>query len=197
MKKNLQATLLFALMMVFSISLAAQTELTGALGLTFGMNAGTVKSIMQKKGGIVESAINGNLSITNVTMGTKKPAMVICKFVNNKLYDIGVYFIPTVEAKTQELFDEISSTIVSKYGEGRSFRHFSGKYTDGDGFEMQAVKLGFADIATYWSKFLNNNAISLEIYPLKDNLYVKLTYQDDRLAAEGEKQDATKNNAEF
>jgi len=44
MKKTLKAALLFALMMAFSISLAAQTELTGALGLTFGMNAGTVKS---------------------------------------------------------------------------------------------------------------------------------------------------------
>jgi hypothetical protein len=183
-------------LIVFSASLIAQPELTGAMGITFGMNANSVKRIMVQKGGIVIPSTNGNLTITNITMGTMRPGMVICKFVSNKLFDISIYFIPTLEAKTQELYDEISGIIVSKYGEGKSFRNFKGIYSDGDGYEMQAVKLGNADIVTYWSKFINNNAIALQIYPLSDNLYVKLTYQDDKLAAEAEKQQAIQDKAE-
>jgi hypothetical protein len=188
---------LIFLLIVFSKSLIAQPELTGAMGLTFGMNAISVKNIMMQKGGIVETSKTGKLIITNITMGTEKPTMVFCDFSNNKLYDISIYFSPTFEAKTQELFDEISKIIVSKYGEGKSFRNFKGIYKDGDGYEMQAIKLGYADIVTYWNKFLNDNVIALEIFPLNNNLYIKLSYQDDKLAAELEKQQSIKDNAEF
>ena len=196
-KEPLRKSLLAVLFLTCMISSFAQTELTGAMGLTFGMNPNSVQSVMEKKGGIVKTLKNGKFIITNVIMGTKKPAMVLCDFVNNKLFDIGIYFTPSLEAKTQDLYDEISEIIVSKYGKGESIRHFKGIYTDDDGYEMQAVKLGNADIVTYWSKFLNNNAICLQIYPLTESLYVKLTYQDDRLAAEAEKQQATKDKAEF
>jgi len=187
---------LIFLLIVFSTSLIAQPELTGAMGITFGMNANSVKRIMVQKGGIVIPSTNGNLTITNITMGTMRPGIVICKFVSNKLFDISICFIPTLEAKTQELYDEISGIIVSKYGEGKSFKNFKGIYSDGDGYEMQAVKLGNADIATYWSYFLNKNIIALQICPLSENLYIKLTYQDDKLAAEAEKQQAIQDKAE-
>jgi hypothetical protein len=197
MKTIKMKSLLFTLIVTIPISLFSQKELTGALGLTFGMDNNSVKKIIAQRGGIIKTGIEGSLSITNISMGTKKPDMVICKFVNNKLFEIGIYFIPTVEAKTQELYDEISGIIASKYGEGQSFRHFSNVYTDGDGYEMQAVKLGYADIVTYWSNFLNKNAIALQIYPLSNNLYIKLIYQDDRLATEVEKQQSIKDKAEF
>jgi hypothetical protein len=197
MKTFSKKSILFALIVTYSISLFAQPELTGAMGITFGLNTNTVQSLMEKKGALVKTLKNGKLLITNVTMGTKKPDMVICEFINNKLFDISIYFSPTVEAKTQELYDEISGIIVSKYGAGESYRRFKGIYSDGDGYEMQAVKLGNADIVTYWSKFINKNAIALQIYPLNNSLCVKLTYQDDRLAAEAEKQQAVKDKAEF
>jgi hypothetical protein len=184
--------ILLVLIMASSLLLSAQSELTGAIGLTFGMNKNAVKGFIVQKGGTIENAKGGTLLITNVTMDTKRPVMVMCKFVNYRLFEISAYFIPSLEDKTQELYDEINGIVESKYGKGQSFRDFKGIYEDGDGFEMQAVKTGNASIATYWRNFINSNVICLEIYSLSDNLYVRLTYQDGNLAAKVEKQKAKK-----
>jgi hypothetical protein len=188
MKTFSEKFILFVLIMVNSFSLYAQSDLTGAMGLTFGMNKNAVKSNILKRSGTFETTKGGTLMITNITMDSKNPVMVMCKFVNLKLFEISVYFIPSLEVKTQELFDEISGIVESKYGKGQSLRTFKGIYKDGDGFEMQAVKTGNGSIATSWSGFNNNNIIYLEIYSLNDNLYVRLIYRDGKLAAKVKKQ---------
>jgi hypothetical protein len=197
MKTYSKQLILFALFLTRSLSLFAQTELTGAMGLTFGMNKNAVKSAIVQKGGKIENTKGGTLLVTNVTMESKNPVMAMCKFVSYRLFEISVYFIPSLETKTQELYNEISGIVESKYGKGELSRDFKGTYEVGDSSEMQAVKTGNASIATYWRNFSNSNVICLDIYSLNDNLYVRLTYQDGKLAAKAEAQQAIKYKTEF
>jgi hypothetical protein len=192
-------SLLFTLI-VSTITLFAQSEqpeLNGALGLTFGMNKSTVKNIITEKGGIVEISKSGNFSITKLNMGTKKPDVVITKFVNDKLFEIVVVFMVAQEAKTQDVFDDIKSIIETKYGKGNSYRTFKGIYSDGDGYEMQAVRTGNATISTYWLNFKDENAIGLEISNTDNFMLVRLDYQDGKLLDIASKQEDAKNNVEF
>jgi hypothetical protein len=175
------AAILFLPFIVF-----AQTELTGALGLTFGMNKASVKAIMIDKGGVfdVSNSDSTTLMYTGVTMGTKNPDMVVCNFINNKLYKINILFIPVSELYTQEIYDELEAIITSKYGEPESIRKFKSFYKEGDGNEMDAVKTGNATIASNWLKFNNDSKISLEIKPLNFEVFVVLSYEDGTLKKE-------------
>jgi hypothetical protein len=189
--------ILSALILANSLSLFAQAELTGAMGLTFGMNKNAVKSAIVQKGGKIENVKGGTLLVTNVAIENKNPVMAMCKFVSYRLFEISVYFIPSLETKTQELYDEIRGIIESKYGKGELSRDFKGLNEKGDSTEMQAVKAGNGSIVTYWKNFNNSNVICLDIYSLNDNLYVRLTYQDGKLAAKAEAQQAIKYKTEF
>lgn len=173
------------------------TKLTGALGLTFGINKAKVKEIIVGKGGILKETKINSISFSNVKMGTQNSDILLCKVVNDKLFEIVAIFAPSVEARAQELYDEIKNIIESKYGKGESFRSFKGIYTDGDGYEMQAIKTGNATIATYWTNFENKNGIVLEIVGTERLVFIKLSYQDGLLIEEAIKIEDSKNAVEF
>jgi hypothetical protein len=191
--------LVLIILLIVPVFIFAQVELPGALGMTFGINKVTVKTIISNKGGVPNgTGSNPNvLSFTKVKMGTKICDNVSCKFIDDKLYKIIIAFFPEVEAKTQELYDYIRSIIVDKYGETKSYRDFKGIYTDGDGYEMQAVRTGNADIVSYWTDFKNENAITLEIKAIEDFVYVSLSYEDGILIKEAIKREEAKNATEF
>jgi hypothetical protein len=156
--------------------------LQGAMGLSFGMFQDRVKEILIQKGGNFDSTISSNdaMAFSNLTLGYKKTDFVITKFVSNKLYEIDFLF-STLEAKTQELFDDIRSDVEKKYGKGECYRNFKGIYSDGDGYEMTAVKTGNAKIECYWPGFQDESTISLKI---DEHLLVILCYQDGVLVKE-------------
>jgi hypothetical protein len=198
MKSLVLKSILLSIMIISSISsLAQEVELKGAMGLTFGSNKATVKKIMASKGAILMSDKADIIAYTDFPIGTLKAYILFCKFVNDKLYEIVANFDPVLEAKTQERYDEICEIISSKYGKGDSRRLFTGTYTDGDGFEMQAIRLGNADIATFWVNFKNGSGIIVEIVSINDALRVKLTYQDGVLIDDAIKRDNLKNVSDF
>jgi hypothetical protein len=180
---------LFIVFIITQIIIFGQAELTGAIGLTFGMNQSSVKGILMKKGGTLSMEKDDYMSFIRVQMGTKTADVVICQFVNNKLFEIDADFIPKVETKSQELYDEVRKIIVDKYGESKSFRIFNGIYEDGASYEMQAIRTGNESIATYWTDFKIGNSIALEIKANGNLVYVSLIYQDGFLMGEVEKKE--------
>jgi hypothetical protein len=174
---------------IIPIIIIGQVELTGAIGLTFGMNQSSVKEILMKNGGTLLREKDDYISFIKVPIGTKTADLVICQFINSKLFEIDANFIPNVEAESQELYDEVKKIIVDKYGESRSFRIFNGIYENGASYEMQAIRTGNESIATYWSEFKIGNSIALEIKANSSLVYVSLIYQDGLLMGEVEKKE--------
>ncbi len=176
----------FIIGLVLSTTIYAQTKgvLTGPFGLKFGSTKSTVASVMNGKGEISED-LPDVVTYTGVKIGTKSSDLFNCKYVNNKLFEVNAVFIPELESKTQEMFDDLVETINNKYGTGKSIRNFTGIYDDGDGYEMQAVKLGYAKIVTYWVGFSDEESIiSVSLMSAGSNVAIRLQYQDGTLVNE-------------
>ena len=169
--------------------------LKGPIGLSFGSSKDQVREVILRKGGKLDlqNSKRDVLFFDNVTIGLRKSVFVRGDFVDNKLYQVDAYF-STLEAQTQSLFDAIKSDLEGKYGIGSCYRNFKGSYYDGDGFEMQAVKLGNATISCFWLSFKDNSAITVEI---TTNLSVRLRYQDGKLVDEKIKQQNKIKSSEY
>jgi hypothetical protein len=173
-------------------------ELKGALGLTFGCSKQQANTILTQKGGVMDKVNSKNdiIIFDKLKFGVRKPEFVSLKFVNNKLYEINIYF-STMESLTQELYNSVRSDIEKKYFEGECYRNFDGIYHDGDGYEMQAVKLGYAKINCFWTNFKNNTSERVIQLGIDVGLLVVLTYQDTKILEEKIKQNDIKNNQDY
>jgi hypothetical protein len=174
----------FILFTIIPIIISGQAELTGAIGLIFGMNQSSVKGVLMKNGGTLLREKDDYISFIKVPIGAKTADLVICQFINSKLFQIDADFIPKVEAKAHELYNEVRKILIDKYGESGSFRIFKGKYEEGASYEMQAIATGNESIATYWEEFKIGNSIALEIKANFNLVYISLIYQDGLLTNE-------------
>lgn len=196
--------LLFSALLMIVVTSFAQTELTGALGLTFGMNKDSVISVMQTKGVTPYETKDNLLSFKDVPIGTKTADRVYCYLVtdptktsNKILHTMKVVFVSDLEAHTQSLYDEIKSILETKYGKAdKSYRTFQSPYTDGDGYEMQAVRVGKASISSYWN-FKYENTVSIELNASGSLYYIAIFYQDATLYKEVKKEQENKNKNSF
>ena len=184
--------ILFTNLILLPLFVFAQTELTGALGLTFGMNKASVRKILIDKGGVFNASESNAtaLSFNSVTMGTELPDLVSCMFINDKLYTIFAVFIPPSKVNTQATFNRIEKIIESKYGEPKSTREFTLPYTDGEGEEASAVIAGKATIISSWKQFKNSSSIDLLIMAMNFDAVVVLYYTDGVLMKEVNAKDA-------
>jgi hypothetical protein len=187
------------------ISLTAHSQTSeapdGAAGVKFGMTPSEVKAILNKKGTLdrdyeIFKATVGNITYTDITVGTEKFDVCVAKFVNNKLYDIRFAILPEREGFVQGIYDNLQTIVNNKYKRGNSHRIFTGIYDDADGYEMQAVKLGKGTIQTFWD-YSPVSAINLEIVPMGNMVGVSLQYQSMELFKEVEKALKSVNVDEF
>jgi hypothetical protein len=156
----------------------SERTLNAPIGLTFGMYKEKAKAIMfNKKGKLdVKRSVVDKLIYGNVKVGGKMTDFIVLLFVDNKLFDVSIYYFD-LDARQQENYDKLKETIDNKYGFSETYRTFKSPYTDGDGYEMQAIKVGKGSITTYWS--LKNGIISLEILV---TMNICVGYQDTKLA---------------
>jgi hypothetical protein len=146
-----------------------KTLLTGAIGLTFGSDKATVKSVLSTKGNYEPSVDKPNMiGFLHVSIGTKTASFVLCKFVDNKLYSIFCSFTPEAEttSNAQEIYDDFSEILTTKYGNTtNSFRLFDYPFEDKSEDWDLAIRSSKATINSFW--FLPNketgNCIILEI----------------------------------
>jgi hypothetical protein len=152
--------------------------LTAPIGLSFGMSPAQVKVVMAKKKSIPDLKLSkkDRLIFNKVKVGPKTTNFIMMLFVDGKLFDV-MMFYDELEANLQERFDVLKETLDNKYGSGEYYRNFESPYHDGDGYEMQAIRLGKGSISSYWT--FKNATISLEI---TESLDIKLVYEDEKLA---------------
>lgn len=200
----MKTAIIFSIVVVLSSPIAySQTNEApdGAAGVKFGMSLAQVKSIWNTKGTIYQDYTVtipkiGIVFYKNLKVGTKTFDMASASFVNNKLYMIELSLFPESDVFAQLEYDNLKEVIESKYGKGRSIRRFNGIYEDGDGYEMQAIRVGQGRIVTQWS-FEPVSIVKLEIKPLSENVYVSLGYISVSLGEEADKLKEQKNVIEF
>jgi hypothetical protein len=155
-----------------------EKTITAPIGLSFGMSVAQVKAAMAKKGAILDAKYSkkDRLIFNNVKVGPKTTDFIKLLFVDDKLFDVTMYY-NEIQGNLQKGFDQLKETLENKYGSGEYYRNFDSPYKDGDGYEMQAIKLGKGYISSYWT--FKNASISLEI---DETLAIKLGYQDSELS---------------
>lgn len=157
-------------------------------GMKFGSSMAECKKIILSKEGTVIDAKNSTpdkLIIDGAEFGGRKTLFISLQFSDNKFHTAKVYFNPRLASKVIELYDEIKGEINDKYYITKDdFRHFKEPYSEGDGYETQAIRLGKATFAAFWTFTRSDghkNAISLQI---NENLSIVLGYQDGQLIDE-------------
>lgn len=154
----------------------------GAAGVKYGMSPSEVKAIWRTRGTLYQDyeltqPKLGSIFFTKIKVGSVTFDIGGAKFVNDKLYEIALSKLPNEDAFAQTIYDELKDILMSNHQNGQSIRRFESPYEDGDGYEMQAVRVGKGTIATYW--IFEDSVISLEIYPSTNGVSVRLQYQSD------------------
>lgn len=170
-------TLIILLIAVCFEIKAQEKQIDSFLGIKFGSSKAQVLKAMSARGSTLDLAkSNGDFqNYKNVKIGTRKVDVFSIRFVDDKVFQADFYFIPELEAKTIDLYNDIVEDVTNVYGTGSPFKNFQHPYEDGDGFELSAIKLGKATYNTYWNRI---NSIVVSIIPA---MAVKLEYQDDVL----------------
>ena len=160
------------------------------------MSINDATNVMKQKGGIKDEkySTENHLVFNNVMVAGRESIFITLDFYKGQLFDINVFFMSILDPKTQELFDNIKGDIEGKYGKSQCIRTFRGIYKDGDGFEMQAIKTGNADVACFWMGFSGGNTILMTITP---TLAIKLNYQNASMAEEQINETKTKNSSDL
>ena len=156
--------------------------ITGFLNIPFGSSKATVINAIKAKGGIFEAKESKEnvLDFSDVPLGLRKSVLLIVKFVDDKAFEADFFFSPDLEAHIIDYYDSINKDLTLIYGEGNSFKNFKEPYTDGDGYEISAIKLGNADYSTYWPKDAKDDANSVGTN-ITNTMFIRLRYQDAKL----------------
>ena len=70
-------------------------------------------------------------------------------------------------------FLRLKEQFITKYGNGKSYEFFSNPYSEGDGYEMQAVKLGKCHYTTFWETQGGTIGLSISKYE-----QISVSYED-------------------
>jgi hypothetical protein len=81
--------------------------------------------------------------------------------------------------------------------QAKTKKKFKAPYTEGDGYEITAIKTGNANYETNWINGDNYIIAALEEDTTAKALTVKLYYNDGKLAKLVDEQQKTKNKSEF
>lgn len=156
-------------------------KIDGFYGILFGTSKISSKDIMKKKGWVIdEESTDYILFKKNRYLG--RDAILILKFVNNSLYEGVAIFVPDLEAKILDLYNDVKNDVSLKYGLAKSYELYDYPYEKGDGHYLTAIEVGKAKFSSYWHEQINGldtegNIISLKI---TSNMSVVLVFQDDK-----------------
>ena len=170
------------ILLLFPLGLFAQTKpIESALGVKFGASKESVQAIVKARGGTPDLSDSKNpntLNYKNLKVGGRLTYSVTFQFVNNKVYQILIFFTSEKDPLSIDLYNDIRNDLVSVYGESEETRNFKSPYEKGDGYEITALKGGYATIEDLWLDPVNETGIKLSI---NDILLIILRYQDGKL----------------
>lgn len=190
---------IFVIILCFPVMIKAQSNVEAPMGLAFGSDMASVKSVMNNKGTFDSENIQSygkSLLYSGVSVGVKNATLASFKFTDNKLFEVSLVFEPSRETEIEDMYDSICDIINAKYGRGESFRNFKYPYDDTDDDFLIALKGGYATIKTYWMKFDDEDSITVGIEKY-GSLCVILKYQNGKLIDQAQNKQKELNTSEF
>lgn len=122
---------------------------------------------------------DGDFTFEGSLVGYKAQGLAL--FADNRIAKIIVRII-TPDNKTIDTYRSMKDVLLKKYGAPTNdFEFFNKPYYDGDGYETQAIRVGKATFACFWS------GVHVEIH---ESLTVQVIYESDAWAAEADKRRA-------
>jgi len=175
--------LLVFLLTLSSFCLNAQ-NLDGFWGVRFGASIDSAKIIIKKKT-TVTPKLNSDkdiLSYENVTFGGRTADVVKLYFYKNQLYGGTVFYIPEKDPEILSLYRNIKNEVAEKYWEPQiDVESYKSPYSKDDGFELSAIKGGYATIGAIWyfpNSFSNEiNHTGTIMISVEPKIWIELAYR--------------------
>jgi len=120
------------------------------------------------------------VSFKNITLGTRRAALLTVKFIDNKAFEADFLFNPPSKTQAIKYYNKLNSELTGIYGQSQPFRITNGAYQKGHISEWSAIKLGQVEYSSYWTDMLAEDANLLKT-SITRSLSVELTYQDGKL----------------
>jgi len=193
--KNL--TLITLLFIAFGANAQTTKPIDGFLGVKFGSSAAEVTEALKAKGGVVRASSATSITFTGLSLGNSKTNVLFVHFINDKAYEAEFAFLPNQEAKSIEFYDALVRDVSDAYGPGTPHKTFKAPYTDGDGYEITAIKSGNADYSTSWNDDDNHITVQIQVQPTNSKINIRLYYNDGKLRKLYDDQQKEKNKSEF
>jgi hypothetical protein len=205
MKSLCTALAAVTVLLVQSVFAQSSSDSTVAVDGFWGMKFGSTqaqckKTLLSKQDATIDSKHTDadQIVVEGLTFGGREVSFIKLSFYKDELHTASVYYKAPLDAKTQDLYDDIKADLNQKYFvTTQDYRNFNSPYTDGDGYEMDAVRQGLATISAYWHFNRADgfkNVISLEI---DEHLFVILGYQDGKLIKEAVNAEKEKNSKDY
>lgn len=162
---------------------ANSQQLIGCMGIEFGDSKQTVMTKMNSKSEFEfykASPDGSTLSYTGGKFAGRQCVGAIFRFYDDQAHTVTILIDPGQNIKVMEVYNEIVAELKNKYPvEPFQSHKYQSPYSEGDGYAISAIKLGYAEIATYFT-FPDENAILVEII---QSLSIKVQYQHTKLAS--------------
>lgn len=171
--------LVFIVLLLFISSIARAAPPTFA-DIQWGASEDEVRKQLASNG-FVPGALDkdGDFKFEDQLFGFKAKGLAF--FADKKIAKFIVGII-TPENKAIDTYRSMKDVLLRKYGTPTNdFEFFEKPYYYGDGYETQAIRLGKANFACFWSGLL------LEIH---ESLAVQVSYESDAWSAEVDKRKA-------
>ena len=165
----------------------------------YGMRVGESLEITKKNfiaKGFVQKSSQGNVITWEGTFGGKTGKIYTVSTPKSKLV---WKFLVVAETHTDWYDTKLAlnkyiEIFTKKYGaHSDQYFYFRKPYYEGDGYEHNAISLGYAEISSIYT-FQDGNVVSLEI---TKELSVKITYQNTRLAEIAVNKNKQKNSNDY
>lgn len=180
--------IVLACFMLFAVNaIAEERTLDGFWGIKFGTSKVEGKKIMASKGLKLDTSRSSKdiLIYYDVKFGGRDAVAVGLKYDKNRFYDAKVFYRTPLDAKTLELYENVKADINTKYYttnlDDKSFKY---PYSEGDGHEITAIKLGLAHISALWQFERSDGEKNLIVLEIKENLMIFINYIDGKISDE-------------
>lgn len=139
------------------------------------------------KQGFTIKETKGNVIIMSGSYVNREcEVLVLATKKTNIVWKVAIYLPEeTIWSSIKYDYLKLKEQFITKYGTGKSYEYFSNPYYEGDGYEMQAVKLEKCNYITFWEK--PEGSISLKISKYEQ---IAVSYEDTINSALDDKEKA-------
>lgn len=168
------------------ISLIGISQIQPPLNLTWLCTKQTVSNVVGVSKQYSSETLTTNCSIVSykdVSIGTRKYLLLMGFFYKNQLVKVSLMtdLLETwYDVKSD--YKRICEAFVSKYGKSlMDSKKFTSPYYEGDGYEMQALRLKKLEMVSYW-KDAYENYISVSLESTDEYGYFSIVYEHSKFS---------------